>query len=148
MTQIRGFIGATRRAGELGVHSLDGFNLVVPDMKIAEIFYSEFGLDLQARGNRFDILTQGHSHRWGTIMEGSRKHLSHLSFGVFEDDFPRFKERLNRVGITLLDPPKGLESNGSRFELLPLHPRSVGQLRRILSRYRLHSGQLRLAGHG
>jgi hypothetical protein len=33
MTQIRGFIGATRRPGQLGVHSLDEFVLVVPDMK-------------------------------------------------------------------------------------------------------------------
>ena len=104
MTQIRGFIGATRRPGELGVHSLDGFNLVVPDMKLAETFYGEFGLDLEGRGNRIDVHTSGHGHRWGTIIEGPRKRLSHLSFGVFEDDFPRFKERLSRLGVTLLDP--------------------------------------------
>ena len=48
MTQIRGFIGATRRSGELGVHSLDEFNLVVPDMKLAEMFYGEFGLELRS----------------------------------------------------------------------------------------------------
>ena len=115
MTQIRGFIGATRRPGELGVHSLDGFNLVVPDMKLAETFYGEFGLDLEGRGNRIDVHTSGHGHRWGTIIEGPRKRLSHLSFGVFEDDFPRFKERLSRLGVTLLDPPKGFESNGLWF---------------------------------
>src|SRR6202048_4503666 len=55
MTQIRGFIGATRRPGELGIHSLDGFNLVVPDMKLAETFYGEFGLELRARGNRINV---------------------------------------------------------------------------------------------
>ncbi len=115
MTQIRGFIGATRRPGELGIHSLNGFNLVVPDMLLAEKFYGEFGLDLQARGNRIDVHTHGHSHRWGTIIEGPRKRLSHLSFGVFEDDFPRFKEKLSQLGVTLLDPPKGYESNGLWF---------------------------------
>ena len=94
MTRIRSIVGATQRAGELGVHSLDSFNLIVPDLKVAKSFYEEFGLDLQARGNRFDVHTRGHGHRWGAISEGPRKQLSHLSFGVFDDDFSRFKERL------------------------------------------------------
>ena len=115
MTQIRGFVRPTRRPGELGVHSLDSFNLVVPDMEAAKAFYGEFGLDLQARGNHFNVHTQGHWHRWGTITEGSRKRLSHLSFGIFEDDFDRFKDRLGHVGIQQLDAPKGFESNGLWF---------------------------------
>ena len=115
MTQIRSIAGATRRPGELGVHSLDGFNLVVPDMSVAQTFYGEFGLDLQARGNRFDVHTHGHGHRWGTLTEGPQKKLSHLSFGIFEDDFQRFKERLNQHGVAQLDPPAGLESNGLWF---------------------------------
>jgi catechol 2,3-dioxygenase-like lactoylglutathione lyase family enzyme len=100
MTRIRSIVGATRRAGELGVHSLDSFNLIVPDLKVAKAFYEEFGLDLQARGNRFDVHTRGHGHRWGAISEGPRKQLSHLSFGVFDDDFSRFKERLAGFGIS------------------------------------------------
>ena len=64
MTQIRSVTHATRRSGELGVHSLDAFNLIVPDMKQAESFYSLFGLDLQARGNRLDVHTFGNRHRW------------------------------------------------------------------------------------
>jgi catechol 2,3-dioxygenase len=115
MTQIRSFVGATRRPGELGIHSLDEFNLVVPDMKLAEVFYGEFGLELQARGNRMEVRTYGHGQRWGTIVEGSRKRLSHLSFGVFEDDFPRFKERLNNLRLPLLDSPPDFESNGLWF---------------------------------
>ena len=115
MTQIRSFTAASRRPGELGVHSLDGFNLVVPDMKAAEVFYGEFGLDLQARGTRFDVHTHGHGQRWGSLIEGPRKQLSHLTFGVFEDDFPRFKDRLRQVAIPQLDPPPGLESNGLWF---------------------------------
>lgn len=116
MTQIRSLAGATRRPGELGIHSLDSFNLVVSDMKIAETFYSEFGLDLQLRDNRFDVHTRSHGHRWGTISEGSRKQLSHLSFGVFEDDFPRFKRRLSELRIQQIKPPKGFESNGIWFQ--------------------------------
>lgn len=115
MTQIRSLTVASRRPGELGVHSLNSFNLVVPDMKVAEKFYLEFGLDLQVRGNSFDVHTHGHGARWGTLMEGPRKQLSHLSFGVFEDDFSRFKARLQQLAIAQLDPPPGLESNGLWF---------------------------------
>jgi catechol 2,3-dioxygenase-like lactoylglutathione lyase family enzyme len=116
MTQIRSIVRATRRPGEFGVHSLDRFNLVVPDMKVAKIFYDEFGLDLRARGNHFDVYTCGHEHRWGTISEGPRKHMSHLSFGVFEDDFPRLKNRLSELRVPQIDPPKDFESNGIWFQ--------------------------------
>ena len=39
MTQTRSTIGATRRAGDLGVHSLDSFNFIVLDLDAAETFY-------------------------------------------------------------------------------------------------------------
>ncbi len=115
MTQIRSLMGATRRPGELGVHSLDAFNLIVPDMQQAESFYSLFGLDLQARGNRLDVHTFGNRHRWGAITEGANKRLSHLCFGVFEEDFAAFRERLQKLGVKQVDPPPGFESNGIWF---------------------------------
>jgi hypothetical protein len=49
------------------------------------------------------------------LTEGRRKSLSHISFGAFEEDFPRFRERLEAMGIDLLDPPRGFESNGLWF---------------------------------
>ncbi len=64
MTAIQGFIGATRRPGELGIHSLDHFNFVVPDLAVAQNFFGEFGLDVGAketycRSTRSAILTLG-----------------------------------------------------------------------------------------
>ncbi|MBN8944930.1 MAG: VOC family protein [Rhizobiales bacterium] len=115
MTQIRGYVGPTRRPGELGIHSLDHFNLVVPDLKVAETFYTSFGLDMRAFGNSLGFHTDGHAHRWGTVTEGDRKQLSHLSFGCFDDDLPRFRDRLQELGIAQLDPPPGFESNGLWF---------------------------------
>jgi catechol 2,3-dioxygenase-like lactoylglutathione lyase family enzyme len=116
MTQIRGLSRPTRRPGELGVHSLDSFHLAVPDMSAAETFYREFGLDVQQQSNRIGVHTKGHSHRWGTLSEGPRKHLSHLSFGVFEDDFQRFKNRMSELGIRHASPPAGFDSNGLWLE--------------------------------
>ena len=116
MTQIRSQLVAPRRPGELGVHSVDGFHLVVPNLKQAEHFYSAFGLDLKAQPNGFDMHTVGHPHRWGTVSEGKQKQLSHMSFGVFEDDFAAFKTRLQTEGICVIDPPPGFESNGLWFK--------------------------------
>jgi catechol 2,3-dioxygenase-like lactoylglutathione lyase family enzyme len=115
MTQITGFVGPTRRPGELGVHSVDTFNLSVPDLKIAQQFYTAFGLDVREEGNGLGLYTAGHGHRWGVVGEGPAKKLSYISFGAFEDDIDRMRRRLQDHGVQQLDPPKGFESNGIWF---------------------------------
>jgi catechol 2,3-dioxygenase-like lactoylglutathione lyase family enzyme len=55
----------TRRAGALGVHSLDHFSLAVPDISLAEKFYGAFGLELQNTSAGFGLHKAGHSQRWG-----------------------------------------------------------------------------------
>jgi catechol 2,3-dioxygenase len=116
MTQIRSMTKPVpRRPGELGVHSLDHFNLLVPDGAVAEEFYGQFGLDLRHEGGKLALYTHGHPHRWGTVAEGSQKKMNYVSFGAFEDDMPRFRERLEAMRIERLNPPKGFESNGLWF---------------------------------
>ncbi|HEY7248300.1 MAG TPA: VOC family protein [Xanthobacteraceae bacterium] len=116
MTQIRSLAQPVhRRPGELGVHSLDLFNFFVPDVAAAERFYGSFGLDVREEGGKLNIYTQGHPHRWGSVLEGPRKKLHFVSFGAFEDDFPRFRARLHAMRIDLLDPPAGFQSNGLWF---------------------------------
>ena len=116
MTQIRP-LGqkVRRRPGELGVHSLDRFNFSVPDLEQARKFYSSFGLDLREEGGALHVHTHGHPHRWGSVVEGPRKKLQFISFGAFEDDLPRFRERLDRMRIARIDAPAGAESNGLWF---------------------------------
>src|SRR5438046_3006403 len=116
MTQIRQFgQPAPRRPGELGVHSLDRFNFSVPDLDAARKFYASFGLDVRAERDVLNIHTHGHPHRWGSIIEGPRKKLQFISFGAFEDDLPRFRERLDALRIERIDPPPGTQSNGLWF---------------------------------
>src|ERR1700738_2755760 len=116
MTQIRSLAQPVhRRPGELGVHSLDLFNFLVPDAAAAEKFYRSLGLDVREEQGKLNIYTQGHPHRWGSLVEGPRKKLNFISFGAFEDDLPRFRERLQNMRIDLLDPPVGFESNGLWF---------------------------------
>ncbi|HEX3347764.1 MAG TPA: VOC family protein [Acetobacteraceae bacterium] len=115
MTQIGGFVAPTRRPGELGVHSVDLFSFAVPDLNVAADFYRAFGLDVRGEGDRLSLYTDGHAHRWGQLVEGAAKKLSHITFGVFEDDIERFRQRLQERGVRQLDPPTGLESNGVWF---------------------------------
>lgn len=115
MTQIEGFVKPYKRPGQLGVHSLDQFHIVVPDLTVADKFYSEFGLKTEGHGNILTLGTHGHTHTWGSIGEGPRKKHSHVSFGAYEEDIDRFAEHLQTLGIKRLDPPPGIESNGLWF---------------------------------
>ena len=115
MTAKGGFIPATRRADVLGVHSLHHFHFHVPDLARAQNFYGEFGLDARDEGGSLALRTFGTDHVWGSLSEGPRKKLSHLSFGAFEDDLPRFRVRLQELGVAQLDPPAPLASNGLWF---------------------------------
>lgn len=102
----------TRRPGVLGVHSLDHFAFSVPDLDVAKHFYTEFGLDVRDNNGTLELYTFGHPHRWGIIRRGERKKLDYLSFGIFEDDLPHFRAHLEKSGISLIDPPDGVQSNG------------------------------------
>jgi len=116
MTAIRGYVAPTTETNALGVHSLDQFVLAVPDAAVAQDFYGLFGLDVRAKGNRLEIKTFGHDHRWGSVVEGVKtKALHHLSFGCYADDLARLKARIEGNGIALVDPPPGFESNGFWF---------------------------------
>ena len=104
-----------RRPGALGVHSLDHFSLMVPDLAEAVAFYTSFGLDLRAEGDAFGVYTFGHPHRWGVLQEGKRKRFGYLSFGIFEDDLPAFRKRFEQMNVERIAPPPGNESNGIWF---------------------------------
>jgi catechol 2,3-dioxygenase-like lactoylglutathione lyase family enzyme len=115
MTQIEGYIKPSKRPGELGIHSLDHFHIVVPDLTVADKFYTEFGLKTEGRGNILFMGTHGHPHTWGSIGEGPRKKHSHMSFGAFDEDIEGFAAHLQAQGVKRLDPPPGIESNGIWF---------------------------------
>ncbi|HET7849515.1 MAG TPA: VOC family protein [Pseudolabrys sp.] len=115
MTAIRGFVAPTTEADALGVHSLDQFVLAVPDATVAENFYGNFGLDVTRHGNTLAIKTFDHDHRWGSVVEGERKALHHLSFGCYAEDLARLKARVEGNGVKVIDPPPGFESNGFWF---------------------------------
>ena len=115
MTQIMGYVPPTRRQGQLGVHSLDHFSMVVPDLQQAQDFYALFGLDARREGQTVGLYAPGNPHRWGIMGEGKRKKLHYLSFGAFADDLPKFRQRIDQAGVERMNAPPGFESNGIWF---------------------------------
>jgi catechol 2,3-dioxygenase len=102
----------SRRPDVLGIHSLDHLCVTVPDLAEAKAFYESFGLDAREEPDGLGLYTHGHDHRWALLVEGARKRLTYLSFGVFEDDLPRFREHLQAVGAEETGPPAGFDTNG------------------------------------
>jgi len=98
MTAITGKIGINKRPGELGVHSLSEFNVVVPDLKAAQDFYTAFGLDVREEDNMLGLYTHGNAHRWGAISEGAIKKINMVTYAIFEEDFELIKSALNTCG--------------------------------------------------
>ena len=115
MTAIRGYVAPTSDEAAIGIHSLDQFVLAVPDLKAAQHFYVNFGLNVKESGNTLGLETFGHDHRWGSVVEAKTKALHHLSFGCYAEDLPRLKARIEGNGVKLIDPPPGFESNGIWF---------------------------------
>lgn len=115
MTQIRSLSRQPRRPGALGLHSVDHFNMIVPDLKVAQRFYGDFGLDVREEGNGLGLYTAGHGHRWGRVSEGSAKKPTYLSFGCYPEDTDRFRDRLRTFKVAQLDAPAGFDSNGFWF---------------------------------
>ncbi|MGH3670749.1 MAG: VOC family protein [Pseudonocardiaceae bacterium] len=115
MTAVEPSQQSPRRQGVLGAHSLDHFSLTVPNLDEAAAFYCKFGLDVREDGETLGLHTDRHPHRWGIIKEGSRKKLQYLSFGVFPEDMPRFRQHLDRLGIPRLNSPHGVYGDGIWF---------------------------------
>ena len=115
MTMIRSFNPAPRRAGELGIHSLDHFSLAVPDMNAAEKFYKCFVLDLNPSGNLLNLTCAESTHQWVRLIEGPAKKLQYLSFAAYEEDIAGLKNKIEAAGVRLLDPPPGFDSAGLWF---------------------------------
>ncbi|WP_372656502.1 VOC family protein [Hydrogenophaga sp.] len=97
---VNSAVNGSRRPGVVAVHSVDRFVYSVPDLAEAQRFYQHFGLDVRRDGQRLDLYTFGHPHRWASIFEaGERKQLQYLRYGIFAEDEAVFRQRVADLGI-------------------------------------------------
>jgi catechol 2,3-dioxygenase-like lactoylglutathione lyase family enzyme len=91
---------AATKPAPVAVHSVDHFCFSVPDLAEAERFYTAFGLDVRKSADRLDLYAFGHPHRWGAVHgNGKPKKMQYMTFGMFEQDVPEFRSRIERRGI-------------------------------------------------
>ncbi len=92
--------GLPRRAGTVGVHSVDRFVFSVPDLEPAQRFYAAFGLDVRRVGERLDLHTFGHPHCWASVHAGGApKRLEYLRFGIYAQDVDALRRRIEERGL-------------------------------------------------
>ena len=115
-----------RRPGSVGVHSIDHFGLIVPDLEAAGRFYELFGLRVQKDPGALQLRTETDPHCWGLIRQGPVKRLSYLSFGIYAEDEPAIRSRLASAGVRSIEAPPGAEPGGwwiAGFDSLPINLR-------------------------
>ena len=105
-----------KRAGALGVHSIDHFGLQVPDLKVAKDFYDAFGLDVRETGGGLELYTFGNAHCWGRIFEGPVKQLRYISFGIYAEDEDAMAAHLEARGASRIEPVPGALEGGTWIE--------------------------------
>lgn len=97
----------------LRVHHLAGYGLEVPELDVAEQFFTAFGLNAQRPGDALHLVTDrgveiGTPPEIVALKGGAQKRLHHLSFGVETGDIPAFEEHLHNMGVkTMATPPFG-----------------------------------------
>jgi len=100
-------------SGFVAVHSLDHFALAVPDLTVAERFYTAFGLDVVDAADGLHLSApQGKA---AVLREAPGRHLEYISFGIDAADYKPFQQRLEAGGVVLLDPPYASEADGFWF---------------------------------
>ena len=105
-----------RREGAVAVHSLHRFVFTVPDLDVAGAFYTDFGLDVRRIGDRLDLHTFGHEHRWGSVYKAAGpKRLQYVSFGAYADDYDRIVRRVKEQGVATIKPHALADEEGTWF---------------------------------
>jgi catechol 2,3-dioxygenase-like lactoylglutathione lyase family enzyme len=105
-----------RREGAVAVHSLHRFVFTVPDLDVANAFYTDFGLDVRSVGERLDLHTFGHDHRWGSLYQAEGpKRLRYVSFGAYADDYDGIVRRMKEQGVATIQPHALADEDGTWF---------------------------------
>jgi catechol-2,3-dioxygenase len=116
----------------LRVQHLAGYGLEVPEVEVAERFYTAFGLAATHEGGALQLRSlEAGPAEMVVLKGGSQKRLHHLSFGILAKDLPAFGEHLKKMGTPAVTPPFGEVRDGLWFQdpwgtwvnLVPVEPR-------------------------
>lgn len=97
----------------MAVRALLHYALEVPDQRVGQTFYRQFGLvEVAGRDDvvRFRPAPLERPAVW--LYPGPRKRLHHLAFGAPGDAFQAVRESIRRAGVQEVDPPRGAPDGG------------------------------------
>lgn len=101
---------------KLRVEYLAGYGLEVPDLEVANAFYSAFGLESEPLGDVRQLRAAHHGPADIILLKGAQKKLHHLSFAIRDVDTIRFAEHLKASGVPATTPPFGTIREGLWFQ--------------------------------
>lgn len=100
----------------LRVQHLAGYGLEVPDLDVANAFYSAFGLVADPQGEALQLRAAHSGPADLVLLPGAHKKLHHLSFAIRDIDLTRFAEQLAAKGVPPVTPPFGAIRDGLWFQ--------------------------------
>jgi catechol 2,3-dioxygenase-like lactoylglutathione lyase family enzyme len=97
------------------IRSLQHIALTVPDATVGSQFYTDFGLEAQARGNHIAMRCRGRDQDQVILIEGAKKQQHHICFGARAEDMQAIGQRLQAHGTQLVDAPRETPADGLWF---------------------------------
>lgn len=115
----------------LRVQHLAGYGLEVPELDVAERFYTAFGLAASHENGALQLRSLERGPAEMVVLKGAQKRLHHLSFGIRAEDLEAFGEHLRAIGSPPVTPPFGelrdglwvQDPWGTWINLVPVTPR-------------------------
>ncbi len=99
------------------VLGLNGFGLEVPDLDVAERFYTTFGLNAARDDGALVLRSPGRSSDEIVIARGAQKRLQHLSFCIAPESVSAFADKLHKAGLKVQETaPAGMARAGLWFQ--------------------------------
>lgn len=98
-----------------GIHSIDHFALVVPDLNEEERFLLAFGLNVERQAQRLALRASQNDHVWAYILPGPRKQLAYVSLGCYAEDLETIRAQVQAAGGQFTDPHPNGSADGFWF---------------------------------
>lgn len=100
----------------LRVEYLAGYGLEVPDVGVAEKFFTAYGLTHEYDGSVLQMRSKQAASAEVLFLQAAQKRLHHLSFAIRKEDREPFAEHLANMGVAVVTPPFGLIREGLWFQ--------------------------------
>lgn len=100
----------------LRIEYLAGYGLEVPDVVVAEKFFTAYGLAPGYDGSILQMRSKQSAVPELLCLPGAHKRLHHLSFAIREQDLGPFADHLAKMGVAVVTPPFGIIRTGLWFQ--------------------------------